>query len=101
MTQPMAIHKGTVGDTAPCGLRLYSNMKFKTTWRGVTCGGCLAVQQAQKNPNRKGLKVHRPHSKGPWALHQETAARTNITTDWRKVTCKTCRKLGGKASLKS
>lgn len=99
MAQPIAIHKGRPGDTAACDKWLYSGMEFKTTWRGVTCGGCLAVQRAQKNPNRKVLKVHKSQGQTQYGLCDQYVA--NTSKDWRRVTCKRCRALGGKPPLKS
>jgi hypothetical protein len=100
MSRSTAIHKGkSRGDPAACGKWIDSNMEFRTTWRGVTCGGCLAVQRAQKNPSRKVLKVHKSRGQTQYGLCDYYTEK--LATDWRRVTCKRCRKLGGKAPLKS
>lgn len=101
MTKPTAIHKRTGTDEVfACGRDLYDDIESTGTWRYVTCGGCLAVQRAQKNPNRKVLKVHKVY-KGFVSLTLCNITATRIGKDWRQVTCKACRKLGGKAPLKS
>ena len=97
MTQPMKTHKRSGdGRWLACGKWLYWDMKFKPTWQGVTCGGCKAVQRAQKNPKIPVLVMHKSSSRGAWPIHV-AGNNPQVAKDWRKVTCKTCHIIKRKA----